>query len=59
LSRQGKISIVPATVTTSGRRWKRLGIIRTTFINIIILARCLSGVKPERLVDLYHRDKNQ
>jgi uncharacterized protein len=55
ISRLGKIFIVPATVTTSGRRWKKLGIIRTTIINAIILAGCLAGVKPKRLAWLYHR----
>jgi rSAM/selenodomain-associated transferase 2/rSAM/selenodomain-associated transferase 1 len=56
MSRFGKICIVPSTVMTSGRRWKKLGIFRTTLINIIILAGCLAGVKPERLAWLYHRN---
>ena len=55
VSRLGKICIVPATVTTSGRRWKKLGIIRTTIINAIILAGCLAGVKPKRFASLYSK----
>lgn len=55
LYKLGKICIVPATVTTSGRRWRKLGIIRTTIINVIILAGCLAGVRPERLASLYSK----
>jgi uncharacterized protein len=58
MSRLGKVRIVPATVTTSGRRWKKLGLIRTTLINAAILAGCLVGVNPKRLAGLYHRKKN-
>jgi uncharacterized protein len=54
LWRSGNIRIVSASVITSGRRWKRLGIIKTTAINAIILASCLAGVKPKRLAGLYH-----
>jgi uncharacterized protein len=54
LSRLGRICTVSGNVITSGRRWKRLGIIKTTVINAIILAGCLAGVKPERLAGLYH-----
>jgi uncharacterized protein len=55
MSRLGRICIVPATVTTSGRRWKKLGIVRTMLINTVILAGCLAGVKPERLASLYSK----
>jgi hypothetical protein len=54
-SRSGAIHIVPASVITSGRRWERLGIMKTTLINTVILAGCLVGVRPERLAWLYHR----
>lgn len=55
LSGLGRICIVPATVITSGRRWKKLGIIRATVINAIILIGCLAGVKPKRFASLYSK----
>ncbi|MHC4402701.1 MAG: TIGR04283 family arsenosugar biosynthesis glycosyltransferase [Planctomycetota bacterium] len=55
LRRRGRIVIAPATVVTSGRRWKTLGPWRTTWINqAILLAYCL-GVSPERLARWYRR----
>lgn len=33
LRKQGKIAIAPAAVITSGRRWQKLGLWRTTLIN--------------------------
>ena len=49
----GGIRTMPEPVTTSARRWSRLGVIRNTLINQIILAGCLLGVAPEKLAHLY------
>lgn len=53
LRRKGKIALTSASVITSGRRWQKLGVWRTTLINQIIILGYLGGVKPERLVDWY------
>lgn len=53
LRRRGKIALTPASVITSGRRWQKLGVWRTTLINQIIILGYLGGVKPERLVGWY------
>ena len=56
LRRRGKIVIVPAAAATSARRWKKLGVWRTTLINqIALLAYCL-GVRPSRIARWYYRD---
>ncbi len=57
LRRRGRIAIAPAVVTTSARRWRRLGILRTTLINTIIAIGCIAGVAPERLATLYRLPK--
>jgi rSAM/selenodomain-associated transferase 2/rSAM/selenodomain-associated transferase 1 len=51
--KMGRVPIVKAPVITSARRWKKLGLIRTTFINYVILAGCLLGVPPASLAPLY------
>ena len=55
LKKTGKIRIAPALAVTSARRWRELGLIRTTWINYKIMAGCLLGVSPEKLVRLYRR----
>jgi hypothetical protein len=53
LSRQGRIQIAPAEAITSARRWRRLGLLRTTLINQIIVAGCYLGISPRVLAYLY------
>ena len=55
LQKLGKISIAPASVVTSGRRWQKLGVIKTTVINQIAIAAYYLGVSPERILRLYRR----
>lgn len=50
---QGRVVLAPAAALTSGRRWQRLGPMRTTIINAIIAVGCLAGIKPHRLTRLY------
>ncbi len=45
--------IVPAPVTTSGRRWARLGFFRTWLTNQAVLAGWAAGMDVERLAQLY------
>jgi rSAM/selenodomain-associated transferase 2 len=53
LRRLGDIRILPQSVVTSARRWQRLGIMRTTLINQLIIFAYLLGVAPERLAHWY------
>ena len=62
LRRRGKIVTLKQPVQTSGRRWKKLGILRTTMINQLMIAGFLCGVSPAKLQRIYrgralHRDK--
>ncbi|MBT8360343.1 MAG: glycosyltransferase family 2 protein [Desulfobacterales bacterium] len=51
----GSIITFQQKVTTSARRWKRLGILQTTLINQIVVVGFKLGVAPERLALLYRR----
>jgi rSAM/selenodomain-associated transferase 2 len=51
----GRITIVPAPVLTSGRRWQKLGVVKTTLINQLIIAGYFLGIPPTKLVRLYRR----
>lgn len=55
LRNQGRITIVPAPVLTSGRRWQKLGVITTTLINQLIIVGYFLGVSPTQLVRWYRR----
>jgi len=55
LRRHGRIAVLPQAVTTSARRWQRLGLIRTTATNQLIVAAYLLGVDPERLARWYRK----
>jgi rSAM/selenodomain-associated transferase 2 len=51
----GRIAILPQCVTTSARRWQRLGVVRTTLVNQLVVLGFFLGVAPERLASLYRR----
>lgn len=55
LRKMGKIAIAPAAVLTSGRRWQKLGILRTTLINQIIVVAYFLGVSPNRIACWYRQ----
>ncbi len=57
LKHQGRITIVPAFVLTSGRRWERLGIIKTTLINQLIILGYFWRVSPEKLARWYREKR--
>lgn len=61
LKKLGKIAIAPLSVTTSARRWQKLGIFRTTLINQIMIIGYFLGIKPAKLANWYrnHKSKNQ
>jgi len=53
LRRRGRVITVPQTAITSGRRWRRRGVVRTTLTNWLIQAGYGMGVAPEKLAKLY------
>ena len=57
LRRKGKISILPDCVRTSPRRYLNFGILKTWFLNQIIIAAYYLGIPPERLACWYRREK--
>lgn len=58
VSAMGRIAIADRQAITSGRRWRQMGILRTTFINYMIAAGCLLGIDPKRLAPLYRWGKS-
>jgi hypothetical protein len=53
LKTRGKIAISDQKVSTSGRRWQKRGMVRTTLINRFIILGFLLGVSPKRLQGWY------
>lgn len=53
LRKLGRIKTLPAIVTTSGRRWQKLGVIRTTLINQAVVIGYLLGRSPTSLANWY------
>ena len=56
LRRFGRIVIIPVPVLTSGRRWQKLGVVKTTLINQLVIVAYFLGVSPERIVGWYRRN---
>ncbi|MFH0994791.1 MAG: TIGR04283 family arsenosugar biosynthesis glycosyltransferase [Pseudomonadota bacterium] len=57
LRRKGRIVIADAAAMTSGRRWFRLGALRTTLINQLVISGYHFGVAPEKLAMFYRNPK--
>ena len=57
LQGEGRIVIAPAAVVTSARRWKKLGALRTTLLNQLMILGFYFGFEPSRLARWYHRKK--
>lgn len=53
----GKIVIADAAVMTSSRRWQRLGVLKTTIINQVIIIGYYLKISPDKLRNFYHRAK--
>ena len=49
------MTIAPVAVKTSARRWRELGILKTTLINQVVLLAYFFGSNPERLARWYGR----
>lgn len=54
LRKLGRPAIVPLRVTTCGRRWERLGYVRTTLMNQAILCAWQLGVPVQTLAAWYY-----
>lgn len=55
LRKLGRVVTAEAAATTSGRRWKRLGVVRTTLTNKMIITGFHLGVCPHKLARFYRR----
>jgi rSAM/selenodomain-associated transferase 2 len=55
LKKQGRIVISSSTVLTSARRWERLGIVKATIVNQVIITAFHLGVNPSRLAGWYNQ----
>ncbi len=55
LCRLGRVVIVPSPALTSARRWQRLGIVRTTVINQLILLGFFFRISPFHLARWYRQ----
>jgi hypothetical protein len=53
LKRLGRIVSIPGAVTTSARRWHRVGLLRALLINQLIVAGYCLSLRPELLDRLY------
>ena len=53
LRRLGSIALLNEIVRTSGRRWQRLGFLRTTVINQLVILGYQCGVDSKRLAAWY------
>lgn len=56
LRRLGRIGLVAQPVRTSARRWLRLGLLRTTMVNQLIMLAYFSGVSPAGLARWYGKE---
>ncbi len=55
LKRCGRIVLLDAAVVTSGRRWRRRGVIRTTLVNQLCIAAYLLGVSDRNIASWRER----
>jgi hypothetical protein len=59
LRKHGRVVTASAAAITSGRRWHRLGLFRTTLINKLVILGYLCGVSPDRLAAFYRGPENR
>lgn len=55
LRKVGRVVTAKTAAITSGRRWKRLGVVRTTLTNKAMIAGFHLGVCPQKLARFYRR----
>jgi rSAM/selenodomain-associated transferase 2 len=59
IKRKGRVAIAPVAVSTSSRRWLRMGILKTTLINQVILLAYFLGIDNDRLARWYRRSTSK
>ncbi|MFZ0241479.1 MAG: TIGR04283 family arsenosugar biosynthesis glycosyltransferase [Desulfobacterales bacterium] len=57
LKRNGRIVVLPVPVTTSARRWRHVGVLKTWLINQSAIAAFLLGIAPGTIARFYNREK--
>ena len=57
LRKMGQIALLATPALTSPRRWQRLGLVRTTVINQLIVLGFFCGISPNRLARWYCGDR--
>jgi rSAM/selenodomain-associated transferase 2/rSAM/selenodomain-associated transferase 1 len=57
LKKKGRIIVLPASVTTSARRWLRVGVWKTWFVNQAAITAYLCGIAPGTIARFYNREK--
>ena len=57
LRKRGRIATASAAAVTSGRRWKKLGLVQTTLINKMMIAGYRLGLCPHKLAEIYRRPR--
>ena len=55
LRKVGRLAVIPVPVVTSSRRWEKMGVWKTTWINQIILTGYFLGIPPRILARWYYR----
>ncbi|MBU4034571.1 MAG: TIGR04283 family arsenosugar biosynthesis glycosyltransferase [Proteobacteria bacterium] len=55
LRKKGRLALLTTPALTSSRRWQRLGFVRTTVVNQMILLGFFFGISPDRLARWYGR----
>lgn len=58
LQKLGRIAIAPVAVSTSGRRWEKLGVVRTTLLNQVMIVGFYLGVSPDHLRQWYRQQRH-
>ncbi|MCU0565814.1 MAG: TIGR04283 family arsenosugar biosynthesis glycosyltransferase [Oculatellaceae cyanobacterium Prado106] len=53
LQKLGRVAIAPEFVMTSGRRWQKIGVLRTTWINQWVILAYFLGISPQRIARWY------
>ncbi len=59
MKKKGKILLTRSHIKTSPRRWGKYGILRTTFLNQLMILGFFLGVPPNHLVRLYYTRKRR
>jgi len=57
LKQRGTVVTRPERIATSSRRWKKMGVVKTTLINQLVIIAFMAGIAPETLARWYRRGR--